>query len=86
MARHLQAIRLCQQTNQSQISDKFRDGLSEAYSVAYSVGQAEAEGGLPVGVNELVCEYVVKSRGLAEWTVHVQRLLRTQLNNLSVCA
>eukprot|EP00455_Lapot_gusevi_P044326 TRINITY_DN5521_c0_g2_i2.p1 TRINITY_DN5521_c0_g2~~TRINITY_DN5521_c0_g2_i2.p1 ORF type:complete len:247 (+),score=19.52 TRINITY_DN5521_c0_g2_i2:64-804(+) len=74
MARHVKAVQLCV----NRVGDEF---ISEAYPVGYGV--VRGEGKLPVGVSELVCECVVESRGLAQWTVHVHRQLRKELEKLS---
>eukprot|EP00455_Lapot_gusevi_P043934 TRINITY_DN5424_c0_g2_i1.p1 TRINITY_DN5424_c0_g2~~TRINITY_DN5424_c0_g2_i1.p1 ORF type:complete len:136 (+),score=11.18 TRINITY_DN5424_c0_g2_i1:562-969(+) len=86
-ARHLQAALLCQRRHQYEyrFQSQMRDAFREAYKLAYSVVVAEDAGELPIGVSELVCEYVVESRGLAQWTVHVQRQVRKHLNKLRRC-
>eukprot|EP00455_Lapot_gusevi_P009588 TRINITY_DN1429_c0_g1_i5.p1 TRINITY_DN1429_c0_g1~~TRINITY_DN1429_c0_g1_i5.p1 ORF type:complete len:186 (+),score=14.11 TRINITY_DN1429_c0_g1_i5:1453-2010(+) len=79
VARHLAALqifRAWQQQNPHAYSVVGQ--MVQAYGLAYLVVR---EGGLPIGVDELVCQSL-SSPGLAQITVVVHRTLRSMLNSL----
>eukprot|EP00455_Lapot_gusevi_P008012 TRINITY_DN13449_c0_g1_i3.p1 TRINITY_DN13449_c0_g1~~TRINITY_DN13449_c0_g1_i3.p1 ORF type:complete len:392 (+),score=90.65 TRINITY_DN13449_c0_g1_i3:33-1178(+) len=79
IARHCKAIQLC---------GCKKLNVRKPYELGFWVVKAaETERerqtrGLPVGVSELICEYLVGSRGLAMWVMSVQRKLKNLLQQL----
>eukprot|EP00455_Lapot_gusevi_P042517 TRINITY_DN5051_c0_g1_i1.p1 TRINITY_DN5051_c0_g1~~TRINITY_DN5051_c0_g1_i1.p1 ORF type:complete len:337 (+),score=17.90 TRINITY_DN5051_c0_g1_i1:20-1030(+) len=86
ITRHLHAIHLCSEHEKFLSNSSAGEAIRGAYSVAYEVMRQGEGGGLPVGVADLVCEYVAESRGLALWSVQVQRRLRSSLERLKQTA
>eukprot|EP00455_Lapot_gusevi_P020778 TRINITY_DN2196_c0_g1_i1.p1 TRINITY_DN2196_c0_g1~~TRINITY_DN2196_c0_g1_i1.p1 ORF type:complete len:234 (+),score=10.35 TRINITY_DN2196_c0_g1_i1:340-1041(+) len=55
--------------------------LADSYRLAYVVSDV-----FPVGVSEVVCEMIVSSKGLVQWTLSVQRQLRILLRALKAAS
>eukprot|EP00455_Lapot_gusevi_P038813 TRINITY_DN4351_c0_g1_i1.p1 TRINITY_DN4351_c0_g1~~TRINITY_DN4351_c0_g1_i1.p1 ORF type:complete len:189 (-),score=31.88 TRINITY_DN4351_c0_g1_i1:256-822(-) len=80
--RHVRAVQLCIE-EASGYDPWMLAHICEGYEMAYVVAWCEEEEGqLPLGMSELVCEYVLASPGLAHWSMKVQRGLRAELKKL----
>eukprot|EP00455_Lapot_gusevi_P046452 TRINITY_DN6121_c0_g1_i2.p1 TRINITY_DN6121_c0_g1~~TRINITY_DN6121_c0_g1_i2.p1 ORF type:complete len:413 (+),score=32.03 TRINITY_DN6121_c0_g1_i2:52-1290(+) len=74
LTRHLTSIELCRH--------HLRSGVQGPLIWGYRLGYILVREGFPVAVCELMCDYMVVSRGLVMWALQVQRQLRMLLRQL----